>query len=118
MLNEVKVSKSRSNGNTIKDELHSMVTENPVILFMKGNKFMPQCGFSAHVVGILSQYTDKFVTVDVLSDPEIRQGMKDYSSWQTFPQLYIGGEFIGGCDIVSEMDEDGELKPKLDKVLA
>lgn len=117
MFNEVKHSKSRSSGHTLKEELESIVKENPIVLFMKGNKLMPQCGFSAHVVGVLSQYTDSFVTVDVLGDPEIRQGMKEFSNWQTFPQLYVGGEFLGGCDIVTEMDEDKELEPKIQAVL-
>ncbi len=117
-FNDVKMSKSRENGNSLMEELESIVKDNRIVLFMKGNKLMPQCGFSAHVVGLLDQYTEDFVTVDVLSDPEIRQGMKDYSKWQTFPQLYVQGEFVGGCDIVSEMDEDGELEPKVREALA
>lgn len=77
---------------------------------MKGTKDMPQCGFSAKVVQILNSHGVDFETVDVLADPEIRQGIKDYSNWPTLPQLYVGGKFIGGCDICVELDQTGELE--------
>lgn len=110
---EVKASKTREKGNTIQEEIDAMVHENEVILFMKGNRLMPQCGFSAHVVNLVEQFRQDYSTVDVLSDPEIRQGIKDYSDWPTIPQLYVKGKFIGGCDIVTDMHEDGELEDLL-----
>jgi monothiol glutaredoxin len=96
-----------------KERVKQLVTSNDVVLFMKGNKMFPQCGFSARAVGILQHAGAKFETVDVLSDPEIRQGVKDYSNWPTIPQLYIKGEFVGGSDIMMEMYESGELQKKL-----
>jgi monothiol glutaredoxin len=95
---------------TAQDRIRQQVTETPVVLFMKGTPVFPQCGFSAAVVQILSHMGIKFKGIDVLSDPAIRQGIKEYSSWPTIPQLYVKGEFIGGCDIVREMFETGELK--------
>jgi monothiol glutaredoxin len=86
------------------------VKSNDVILFMKGTSKMPQCGFSATVVHILDRLGVDFADVNVLTDPEIRQGIKDYANWPTIPQLYVKGEFVGGCDIVREMYESGELK--------
>ncbi len=85
------------------------VKGNPVVLFMKGTPVFPQCGFSAAVVQILSHLGVKFKAIDVLKDPEIRQGIKDYSQWPTIPQLYVKGEFVGGADIVREMFENDEL---------
>ena len=85
------------------------VKNNPVVLFMKGTPVFPQCGFSAAVVQILSQLGVKFKAIDVLKDPEIRSGIKDYSEWPTIPQLYVKGEFVGGADIVREMFENEEL---------
>ncbi|PCJ17117.1 MAG: monothiol glutaredoxin, Grx4 family [Candidatus Cloacimonadota bacterium] len=108
--NDLVVNKSRANGNTLNEELESMVNDNEILLFMKGNRQFPQCGFSAHVVGLISQYANKFVTVDILADQEIRQGMKEFSNWPTFPQLYVKGKFVGGCDIMTELEEDGEFK--------
>lgn len=96
-----------------RDRVEQIVKGNDVVLFMKGNKFFPQCGFSARAVGILQQAGAKFETVDVLQDPEIRQGVKDYSNWPTIPQLYIRGEFVGGSDIMMELYESGELQKKL-----
>jgi monothiol glutaredoxin len=84
-----------------------------VVLFMKGSRAYPQCGFSAQVVSILDRLVPEYRTVDVLRDPEIREGVKEYSSWPTIPQLYVAGEFIGGCDIVTEMFQTGELEQKL-----
>jgi len=86
------------------------VAENDVMLFMKGTPVFPQCGFSAAVVQILSELGVKFKSADVLKDPEIRQGIKEFSNWPTIPQLYVKGEFVGGCDIVREMFEQGELE--------
>src|SRR5450631_975584 len=85
------------------------VKSNPVVLFMKGTPVFPQCGFSAAVVQILSHLGVKFKAIDVLKDPEIRSGIKDYSEWPTIPQLYVKGEFVGGADIVREMFESEEL---------
>ncbi|MGB7292033.1 MAG: Grx4 family monothiol glutaredoxin [Thermodesulfobacteriota bacterium] len=97
----------------IMKKIQSQIDQNKVILYMKGTKAVPQCGFSAQVVQIINSYDVPFETVDVLADPEIRQGIKDYSEWPTIPQLYINGKFIGGCDICMEMDERGELEPLL-----
>lgn len=97
----------------IKAHFDTLTGENKVVLFMKGNRRMPRCGFSARVVGILDGLLDDYVTVDVLADPAVRQGIKDYSDWPTIPQLYIDGEFQGGCDIVTEMAGTGELHSAL-----
>ncbi len=93
----------------IQKKIGRQIEENPIILYMKGSKEMPQCGFSAQVVNILNYYKVDYETVDVLSDPEIRQGVKDYSQWPTLPQLYVNGNFVGGCDICTEMHLNGEL---------
>jgi monothiol glutaredoxin len=92
------------------ERIKDHVTQNPVLLFMKGTPVFPQCGFSAAVVQILTQMGVKFKGVDVLADPEIRQGIKEFSQWPTIPQLYVKGEFVGGCDIIREMYEAGELQ--------
>jgi monothiol glutaredoxin len=97
----------------INEKIKDIITKNDVVLFMKGTPEMPQCGFSMTVSNILKELKVKFSGVNVLADPEIRQGIKDFSNWPTVPQLYIKGEFIGGCDIVKEMYENGELKKKL-----
>ena len=97
----------------IKDTIKSQIERNKVMLYMKGTKDMPQCGFSARVVQILNSHGVDYEAVDVLSDPEIRQGIKDYSNWPTIPQLYVNGQFVGGCDICVEMDLSGELGPIL-----
>ena len=86
------------------------IADHQVVLFMKGTPVFPQCGFSAAVVQILSHMGIKFKGVDVLADPSVRQGIKEFSNWPTVPQLYVKGEFIGGCDIIREMFETGELK--------
>jgi monothiol glutaredoxin len=98
---------------TVSDRIKDEVTQNQVLLFMKGTPVFPQCGFSAAVVQILTQMGVKFKGVDVLADPEIRQGIKEYSQWPTIPQLYVKGEFVGGCDIIREMYEAGELQDLL-----
>jgi monothiol glutaredoxin len=100
--------------NIVFDRIKQDVTSNPVVLYMKGTPVFPQCGFSAAVVQILSELGVKFKGIDVLTDPEIRQGIKEFSSWPTIPQLYVKGEFIGGCDIIREMAETGELKQLLE----
>ena len=97
----------------VHDFIAQTVSENPVVLFMKGNAEQPQCGFSALVVQILDHVGVDYATVNVLANDEIRQGIKTYSDWPTIPQLYVKGEFVGGCDIVKEMFQAGELKPFL-----
>ncbi|HPQ50580.1 MAG: Grx4 family monothiol glutaredoxin [Alphaproteobacteria bacterium] len=90
------------------------ISSNDIVLFMKGTKVFPQCGFSALVANILNDLGLDFVSVNVLEDDDIRQGIKDFSNWPTIPQLYIKGEFIGGCDIVKELYESGELQETLE----
>tara|TARA_A100001015_G_C14372038_1_gene474621 strand:- start:178 stop:492 length:315 start_codon:yes stop_codon:yes gene_type:complete len=92
-----------------KEEIGQDIKDNPIILFMKGNKMAPQCGFSAQVVHILLDSNIEFETRDVLQDEELRQGIKEFSDWPTIPQLYVRGKFIGGCDIVIELYQSGEL---------
>jgi monothiol glutaredoxin len=92
------------------DRIRDEIGKNDVLLFMKGTPVFPQCGFSAAVVDCLSQVGVKFNSVNILVDPEIRQGIKEFSQWPTIPQLYVKGEFIGGCDIIREMFETGELE--------
>ena len=94
---------------TAVDQIKDTVTKNDVVLFMKGTKLMPQCGFSSRVAGVLNYMGIEFADVNVLADAEIRQGIKDFSDWPTIPQLYVKGEFVGGCDIVREMFQSGEL---------
>jgi monothiol glutaredoxin len=91
------------------DTIKETVTQNDVVLFMKGTKMMPQCGFSSRVAGVLNYMGVEFQDVNVLADDELRQGIKDYSDWPTIPQLYVKGEFVGGCDIITEMTLSGEL---------
>ena len=97
----------------VTERIKQDITDNPVLLFMKGTPVFPQCGFSAAVVQILTTMGVKFKGVDVLSDPEIREGIKVFSQWPTIPQLYVKGEFVGGCDIIREMYESGELQDYL-----
>ena len=97
----------------VQKELEELIKGTPVILFMKGSKMMPQCGFSAMATQILTAYTRDYTTVNVLADPLIRQGIKDYSNWPTIPQCYVRGEFIGGSDILRELHESGELETML-----
>ena len=91
------------------DRIREEIAKNDVLLFMKGTPVFPQCGFSAAVVEVLSELGVKFHGINILVDPELRQGIKDFSQWPTIPQLYVKGEFVGGCDIVREMAETGEL---------
>lgn len=103
---------------TTQQRIETLIASSPVFVFMKGNKLMPQCGFSNNVVQILSALGVPFETFDVLSDPEIRQGIKEFSDWPTIPQVYVRGEFMGGSDILIEMYNSGELREKLEVALA
>ncbi|MCP9791988.1 Grx4 family monothiol glutaredoxin [Vulcanococcus limneticus] len=98
--------------------IEALVSASPVFVFMKGSKLMPQCGFSNNVVQILNSLAVPFETFDVLSDPEIRQGIKEFSDWPTIPQVYVNGEFIGGSDILIELYNSGELRETLAVALA
>jgi monothiol glutaredoxin len=110
---------ARKKMSTTHDRIADDIAKNDVVLFMKGTPVFPQCGFSAAVVQILSATGVKFKAIDVLKDPEVRQGIKEFSNWPTIPQLYVKGEFVGGCDIIREMYEAEELKPFLaDKGIA
>ena len=100
--------------NQVTERIKSDLSENDVVLFMKGSPVFPQCGFSATVVQVLTNLGVKFKGIDILADPELREGIKAFSDWPTIPQLYIKGEFVGGCDIVREMFEAGELAQLLD----
>ena len=102
----------------IQDMIRDHVTSNPVMLYMKGTPSMPMCGFSAKVVGILQAEGVNFSSVNVLDYPTVREGVKKYAQWPTIPQLYVGGEFIGGCDIVTSMSESGELSELLKEASA
>jgi monothiol glutaredoxin len=102
----------------LRQRIEGLISSSPVFVFMKGNKLMPQCGFSNNVVQILNAMAVPFETFDVLSDMEIRQGIKEYSEWPTIPQVYVKGEFLGGSDILIEMYNSGELREKLAVALA
>ena len=102
----------------LRQKIDQLVASDAVVLFMKGTRSFPQCGFSASVVNILNTFIPKYTTVNILSEPEIRAGMKEYSDWPTFPQLFIRGEFVGGADIVRQMAEAGELEKKLGDLVA
>lgn len=100
----------------IQDVIKDQVSKNRVVLYMKGTPDFPQCGFSANAIGILRACgVEQPFTVNVLEDPEIRQGIKEYANWPTIPQLYVNGEFVGGCDIMIEMYQSGELQKLLEK---
>jgi monothiol glutaredoxin len=114
-LNRLKKGRTESETKmTATDTIRETVTKNDVVLFMKGTKLMPQCGFSSRVAGVLNFMGVEFADVNVLADAEVRQGIKDYSDWPTIPQLYVKGEFVGGCDIVTEMMLSGELDTLLE----
>ncbi|MBC7822850.1 MAG: Grx4 family monothiol glutaredoxin [Candidatus Parcubacteria bacterium] len=100
------------------DRIGSLINDNKIMVFMKGTKLMPQCGFSNNVVQILNTLGVPYETVDVLADPEVRQGIKEYSSWPTIPQVYINGEFLGGSDILIELYQKGELQQMVEVVMA
>lgn len=104
---------------SVNDKIAQQVTSNRVVLYMKGSPAFPQCGFSSSAVQMLKACgVDRFHSVDVLADPEIRQGIKDYANWPTIPQLYVNGEFVGGADIMREMYQSGELQKMLETVKA
>ncbi|MDJ0532153.1 MAG: Grx4 family monothiol glutaredoxin [Xenococcaceae cyanobacterium MO_207.B15] len=102
----------------LKAKIEKLVQENKILVFMKGSKLMPQCGFSNNVVQILNTLGVPYETVDVLADLDIRQGIKEYSNWPTIPQIYINGEFIGGSDIAIELYQSGELQQMVEVALA
>jgi len=93
-----------------KQRIESLIGSDKVVVFMKGNRRAPQCGFSAQVVQMLDSQLPSYTTVDVLQDPEVRQGIKDFTNWPTIPQVYVNGEFVGGCDILTELYQSGELE--------
>ncbi|AFY68971.1 glutaredoxin-like protein [Thalassoporum mexicanum PCC 7367] len=99
----------------LKTKIEGQIKNNKIMIYMKGNPQMPQCGFSAAAVDVLKSIGQPFESVDVLEDPEIRQGIKEYSNWPTIPQIYVDGEFIGGCDIMLEMHQRGELAPLINE---
>jgi monothiol glutaredoxin len=96
-------------GENLRTRIESLINGSRVMLFMKGTKQFPACGFSNAVVQILKKEGVEFETFNILADPDVRQGLKEYSSWPTYPQLYVNGKFVGGCDIVTEMHQNGEL---------
>lgn len=102
----------------LKERLDNLVNQNKILVFMKGTKLMPQCGFSNNVVQMLNTLGVPFETVDVLEDSEIRQGIKEYSNWPTIPQVYVDGQFVGGSDILIEMYQKGELQQVVEVALA
>ena len=102
----------------VKAKIDQLVKENKIMVFMKGSKLMPQCGFSNNVVQILNTLGVPYETIDILADPEIRQGIKEYSNWPTIPQIYVNGEFVGGSDIAIELYQSGELQQMLEVALA
>ena len=93
-----------------KQRIESLIGSDKVVVFMKGDRRAPQCGFSAQVVQMLDSHLPAYTTVDVLQDPEVRQGIKDFTNWPTIPQVYVNGEFVGGCDILTELYQSGELE--------
>ena len=98
-----------------KVQIEETIKSNSVVLYMKGTKEMPQCGFSSRIAGVLNYMDVDYKDINVLADDAIRQGIKDFADWPTIPQLYIKGEFVGGCDIIREMFEEGELRPLLEE---
>jgi len=101
----------------VHERIESAISNNKIMIFMKGTASFPQCGFSAATVQVFEQLGVPFETADVLSDPELRDAIKRYSNWPTIPQVFIGGKFVGGCDIVRELYENGELKDLVDSAL-
>ncbi|MCH2077669.1 MAG: Grx4 family monothiol glutaredoxin [Rhodobacteraceae bacterium] len=100
---------------TAEDAIKAAISSNDVVLFMKGTKAMPQCGFSSRVAGVLNYMGVEYLDVNVLADETVRQGIKDFSDWPTIPQLYVKGEFVGGCDIITDMTLSGELDTLFDE---
>ena len=105
-------------GGDITERIRKDIESNPILVFMKGTPEMPQCGFSAAVAEVFQQMGVSYASRNVLEDPELRQGIKDYSNWPTIPQIYVGGKFVGGCDIVLEMATNGQLEPIVKEALA
>lgn len=97
----------------LQERLQGLIRQSRVVIFMKGNKMFPQCGFSAHVVGLLKESGVPFETFNILQDPEVRQGLKELSNWPTYPQLYVDGQLVGGADIVTDLHATGELQKLL-----
>jgi len=102
--------------NEMRDRIEETIENNDIVVFMKGNKGMPQCGYSARAVKAVSLYEDEFETVDVLRDERVREVLEDVTDWPTIPQVFVDGEFLGGSDVVVEMHEDGELEEKIEAV--
>jgi monothiol glutaredoxin len=102
----------------VDEKISKLLTDNKIMVFMKGNKLMPQCGFSNQVVQILNILGVPYETLDVLADPDIRQGIKEYSNWPTIPQVYINGEFVGGSDVMTQLYQQGELQQMVEVALA
>jgi monothiol glutaredoxin len=102
----------------VKSQIESLINDNKIMVFMKGTKLMPQCGFSNNVVQILNSLGAPFETVDVLADYDIRQGIKEFSSWPTIPQVYINGDFVGGSDILIELYQNGQLQEMVEVAIA
>ncbi len=100
---------------TIEEKIQQQIADNAIVLYMKGTRDFPQCGFSNHVIQILDELGADYLDVNVLEDPLLRQGIKDFTKWPTIPQLYVNGEFVGGCDIITELFESGELAQLLSK---
>ncbi len=100
---------------TTRNKIQQQVSAGSIVLFMKGNPQFPQCGFSARAVQMLQASGAKFATFDILADPALREGLKEYANWPTFPQLYIGGELVGGCDIMTELFQKGDLQKMVAK---
>ena len=101
----------------VTEQIQSTINGNKIVIFMKGNRTFPQCGFSAATVEVFEQLGVQYETVDVLADMDIREGIKRYSNWPTIPQVYINGKFVGGCDIIRELHESGELEPMVKNAL-
>ncbi len=102
----------------LKERIDTLVQSNKILIFMKGSKLMPQCGFSNNTVQIFNSLGVPYETMDVLADPDIRQGIKEYSNWPTIPQVYINGEFVGGSDVLIELYQQGELQQMIEVALA
>jgi monothiol glutaredoxin len=108
--NEISEIETADKSKELKDQIESLLNSSKVVLFMKGNSEMPQCGFSANTVAILKHIGVPFKTFNILNDPDIRQGLKEFSNWPTYPQLYVNGKLVGGNDIITEMYQSGELQ--------
>ncbi|MEQ8970547.1 MAG: Grx4 family monothiol glutaredoxin [Coleofasciculus sp. C1-SOL-03] len=102
----------------VKERIDQIINQDKIVVFMKGTKLMPQCGFSNNVVQILNTLGVSYATVNILDDPELRQGIKEYSNWPTIPQVYVNGEFIGGSDVMIELYQNGELQQMVEVALA